>query len=222
MTKMGYELIKRYGKLSIKREPFKKNIRIERAFGCEYSIDKISERIQTTSIPKVPFIESSLKKNKAKKIIEQKHNKAHGLYGLYKYYCYILKIYPKENPNRMLTPALRLELNKMNELSEQTRMLASNKIETYEQLLLYKNNINDNVSKLVGNKHNLWIKYKRIKNDNDKQVIFNEIESITQKLIPLRKEAKLCDGIEKNIEKIKENIREFEEEKGKEKTKNEF
>ena len=41
MMRMGYEIKNRYGKLSIRQEPFKKNIRIERAFGNDYSIERI-------------------------------------------------------------------------------------------------------------------------------------------------------------------------------------
>ena len=43
---MDYELIYRGNKLSIKRSPYKKNIRIERYFGNEYSIDRIKQRIE--------------------------------------------------------------------------------------------------------------------------------------------------------------------------------
>jgi len=44
---MEYELIYRAGKLSIKKVPFKKNIRIERAFGENYTLEKIKVRIKS-------------------------------------------------------------------------------------------------------------------------------------------------------------------------------
>ena len=39
MKKMNYEVIERYGKLSVKHANMKRNIRIERQFGEDYTID---------------------------------------------------------------------------------------------------------------------------------------------------------------------------------------
>ena len=58
VEKMGYEIKERYGKLSIRRSPYKRNIRIERAFGSDYPIDNINSRIENTHLPRIPFIES--------------------------------------------------------------------------------------------------------------------------------------------------------------------
>lgn len=220
MIKMGYELKTRYGKLSIRRNPYKRNIRIERAFGDDYSIDMIVQRIETTTSPRVPFIETYNPNNKKSKFFEeQKKQKAHGLYGLYKYYCYLLKVYPKQYPNTRMTPALRLEVQKMNEISEQTRLLVSNKIKTYEQFLFYKDSLNHDICELIGKKHNLWIKYKRTNDKESKQIIRNEIDSITQRLVPIKKNARLCNSIDKRLEIVKENIKEFEIEREKEEKK---
>lgn len=223
LIKMGYEIKIRYGKLSIRRDPFKKNIRIERAFGDNYTIEAITKRVDLESSPRVPFIESYNPNNKIIKSFEKaKQQKKHGIYGLYKYYCYILKVYPRHYPNKILSPALRVEVTKMNEISQQTKLLVSHKIETYEQLLFYKNELNSDISNLVSKKHNLWIKHKRTKNDSDKEAIRYEIDKITKELTLKRKEVVVCDGIEKRLDVVKENIKEFEEEKGKEKVKDEF
>ena len=56
MLKMGYEINIRYGKISVRKEPYKKNIRIERAFGSDYSIEAIEKRIENTLLPRVPFL----------------------------------------------------------------------------------------------------------------------------------------------------------------------
>ena len=44
MIALEYEVFFRYGKISIRKKGYKKNIRIERAFGSEYTIDRIRER----------------------------------------------------------------------------------------------------------------------------------------------------------------------------------
>ena len=45
LESMGYHYYYRAGKLSVRREPYKRNIRVERAFGEEYSADNITKRI---------------------------------------------------------------------------------------------------------------------------------------------------------------------------------
>lgn len=222
LIKMGYEIKNRYGKLSIRRDPFKKNIRIERAFGNNYSIESLEKRVENETSPRVPFVEAYNPNNRVKSYKKAKNEKAHGIYGLYKYYCYILNVYPKHYPNKILTPALRLEVDRMNEISKQTRLLVSNKIETYEQLLFYKETLNTEVQELSSKREYLWKKFKRAKNIDDKNSIRYEIDEITKKLKPKREEVVLCEKIEKRLDVVKENIKEFEEEKGKERLKDEF
>lgn len=219
MIKMGYEVINRYGKLSIRREPYKKNIRIERSFGNDYSIDEIQKRIENTNAIRVPFIEVYNPNKKIRVYEKARKQKSKGLYGLYKYYCYILKVYPRHYPKKIISPALRVEINKMNEISQQTKLLVSNKIKTYEQLLFYKDNLNNEIEKMVERRNYLWIKIKRISNENDKQIIRNEIDNITERLNFKRKEVKLCEQIEKRSEIVEKNIDEFEIEKRREKEK---
>ena len=215
MIKMGYEIKNRYGKLTIKREPYKKNIRIERAFGDKYSIESIEKRIDEERITRVPFIEAYNPNNYKKTYEQHKANKAHGIYGLYKYYCYILGVYPKENPNKILTPALRVEANKLDEISKQTQLLVNHKIETYQQLSFYNDAINEDVNLLLTNRENLWRKYKRTNDESEKAETRKEIDTITELLEVKRKEVVLCEGIEKRSGVIEDNIKEFEEEKEK-------
>ena len=94
MKAMDYEIFYRYNKISIIRYPYKKNIRIERCFGDDYSIENIKERIKNTHAPRIPFIEVfgnkkyTINKDNYKKI------KYKGIYGLYLHYCYLLKVFP--------------------------------------------------------------------------------------------------------------------------------
>jgi len=215
MIKMGYEIKNRYGKLSINRQPYKKNIRIERAFGSDYSIEAIEKRIELETTTRVPFIEAYNPANQKKTFEEHKKEKAHGIYGLYKYYCYILGVYTKDYPNKILTPAMRVEVKKLDQISKQTQLLVNHKIETYQQLLFYKDTISQDIKELSSKRENLWRKIKRTKDDNEKVLIRQEIDTLTRLLEPKRKEVVLCEGIEKRLGVVKENIKEFEEEKEK-------
>ncbi|UKI28271.1 MAG: hypothetical protein L6V78_04720 [Clostridium sp.] len=56
----------------------------------------------------------------------------------------------------------------MEEISNQTRLLVREKIETNEQFLFYKEQINREIQELISKKHNLWIKHKRVKTEEEK------------------------------------------------------
>lgn len=221
MSKMGYEITNRYGKLSIRRNPFKKNIRIERSFGSDYSISEIEKRIETTNITRVPFVEV-FNPNFYKELKKYRKEKSKGMHGTYKYYCFILKSVSKQNKHKFISPYLREEIKKMDEISKQSMLLSSHEIKTGEQLLFYKDNLNTKISDLEARRHNLWIKYKRCKNEALKCEIKEEIDSIKKELIPIRKEVVLCDGILKRSGVVEKNIEEFENNLGKEKIKDEF
>ncbi len=217
MKKMNYEVINRYGKLSIRREPYKKNIRIERSFGADYSISSIEERIQKEIATRVPFIEAYIPMYKRTRTFEKsKKQKSKGLYGLYKYYCYILKVYPRHYPRKILSPELRVEVQKMDSISLQTKLLVSNQIKTYEELLFYKNNLISDVDSLVARRNYLWNKVRASKTELEKNNIRIEIDKITKEVNKKREEVVLCEGIEKRSGFIEKNVIEFEKENDKE------
>ena len=58
MKKLDYEIIFRANKISIRKEPYKRNIRIERRYGENYSIENIKRRIIEEQAVRVPFIEN--------------------------------------------------------------------------------------------------------------------------------------------------------------------
>ena len=57
MKKLDYEIIYRANKISIRHKNYNRNIRIERRFGEEYTIDNIRKRILEEKSIRVPFIE---------------------------------------------------------------------------------------------------------------------------------------------------------------------
>ena len=126
---MNYEVINRYDKLSIRRYPYKRNIRIERAFGAEYSIERIIERIDEETRVRVPFPEAKEIYNSW--IKNENNKKTKGIKALYHYYCYLLGIYPTKYPNKHLPAELRVDIIKLDEFIKQFRVLEKHKITTY-------------------------------------------------------------------------------------------
>lgn len=220
MRAMDYELTYRgQNILSVRRDPYKKNIRVERNFGKDYSIQRIKERIEIEQEKRIPFIEEyGVKKKKYTPKIKQKHK---GLYGLFLHYCYLLKVFPEKYPRRKLSPAIRADIKEMDSISKQTELLVSNKLETYEQFFSFKTQKEKELDSLLDQRSKLWYKHKKSKNPSEKQMIRNQIDELSISIKELRKEVVLCDGIEERSSKIEQNVKDFEEEQRKEEIKNE-
>lgn len=222
MKAMDYELIYRANKLSIKREPYKKNIRIERYFGSEYSIDRIKERIDEEHINRIPFIEEYGVKSKHNANY-YKRRKPKGIYALYIHYCYLLKVFPKKFPYQRLSTTIRADVKKMEEMSNETRLLVSNNLKTNEQFFLFKEQKEKCLDSLMDKRSNLWYKHKKSKSKEEKENIKAQIELLNKEINPLRKEVEQCKNILERSKKIEENLIELsnETEKGKEVEKDE-
>ena len=116
---MGYNYSYRAGKLSIRRETYKRNIRVERAFGEEYSMEKIRNRIYRNPIRKnIPWVKSLNGKYFLKKGSVRNWTKPKGIRALYYRYCYLLKVYPKRKEQYKLSLYMRAIVRKMEDYSQ--------------------------------------------------------------------------------------------------------
>ena len=206
LKQMDYELTYRAGKLSVCRPPYKRNIRIERAFGEEYSIESIKHRISITERPRVPFLKADRKVYRNYNYSSNiKYKKPVGkLARLYLYYAYLLKRYPKVQHTKKVSALLREDVKKLDEYSKKIRFVCSKGIDTLEELLLYKNNIQVEIETLESEKFYALRKQKRSNNQN------TQIDEITDKIRLLKKEMVMCSKIEEETPKIEENIEKLE------------
>ena len=88
-----------------------------------------------------------------KSIFEEytKTNKHHkGIYGLYLYYCYLLRVFPKKHPKQYLPYSIRKEVYKLEQTSQQVRFMYEKNIVTKEDLDDFAKNNSDELSKLKG------------------------------------------------------------------------
>ena len=134
------------------------------------------------------------------------------IYGLYLYYCYLLKVFPKEYSKQNLSASIRADIKKLDQISEETRYMVNNKIETLEELLSFKEQNSIELQELVSNRANLWRKYKRAKTEDDKVKIYNEIEGLQPQIKELYNNRRYCDGIYKRSIDIRNNIENFDKE----------
>lgn len=220
---MGYEVYFRANKISIRRYPYKRNIRIERAFGEEYSIENIKNKICS----RYPSREEVIKpKTYDKRLFYKgsvkKLRKPKGIIALYYYYCYLLKVYPRKNLNYKLTPEMRAEVKKMDKYSEQIRFICKYRLETINDIDNLKEQKKEELQKTLNTRNRLYYKRQKLDNESEKDAITKDIISVTSIIEKVRKEIKLCDEVGDNARKMKEQIKEMKErEKGKVKKKEE-
>ncbi len=224
LTKMGYELNHEHNKMSIRKPPYKRYTRVERTFGEEYSRESILFRIKHTQAFKVPFPEyhtlTGRFKRKGKISIRNKP-KAKGLRALYYYYCYLLKVFPNQKYPPKYSKAMKEEIKKMDDYSNSARFLAKYNLNILAEIKEYKASAINKIVKLKGLRENLWRRHKRIKTFEEDQLICSEIQKLATKIDELSKDIKLCDFIEDNTLKMKDNIKEIsKEENNKVKVKN--
>ena len=209
---LDYIVTDRNCTLSIRREPYKRNTRIERQFGKKYSKENIYKRILETQ-PEFPyspepyllFSRSYERYNNEK----QKHLQFKGTisYLIYQYEKLLginTEIFSKSNITKM-TPELIQAIKKMDEFSKQVRFLSKNNINTEEELLNYEKLAYDRINPLKSERENLWKKHKRTKNDDERKNIENKIIEISKKITPLTEEIKHCNNIKLRLEKIKKS-----------------
>lgn len=221
---MGYEVYFRANKISIRRYPYKRNIRIERAFGEEYSIENIKNKICS----RYPTREEVIKpKTYDKRLFYKgstnKLRKTKGIIALYYYYCYLLKVYPKKNLNYKLTPEMRAEVKKMDKYSEQIRFICKYKLETINDIDNLKEQKQEELQKNLNTRNRLYYKRQKLDNECEKDAVSKDIISVTSAIEKARKEIRLCDEVGDNARKMKDQIKDMnekEQEKVKEKEKN--
>ena len=209
---MGYEVYFRANKISIRRYPYKRNIRIERAFGEEYSIENIKNKIYS----RYPSREEVIKpKTYDKRLFYKgsikKLRKPKGIIALYYYYCYLLKVYPKKNLNYKLTPEMRAAVKKMDKYSEQIRFICKYKLKTINDIDNLKEQKQEELQKTLNTRNRLYYKRQKLNNESEKDVVTKEIISVTSAIEKVRKEIRLCDEIGDNARKMKEQIKEMKE-----------
>lgn len=212
LKEMGYEVYFRANKISVRRYPHKRNIRIERAFGEEYSIENIKNKICS----RYPSREEVIKpKTYDKRLLYKgsvkKLKKPKGIIALYYYYCYLLKVYPKKNLNYKLTPKMRAEVKKMDKYSEQIRFICKYELETINDVENLKEQKKEELQKILNTRNRLYYKRQKVDNESEKDVVTKEIISVTSVLQKVRKEIKLCDEIVDNTDRMKKQIKQREE-----------
>ena len=177
--------------------------------GEEYTNDRIMERISENSYA-VKFQSFSEPQPQVKvwvKVSLKNAKKIGGLRGLYLHYCYKLGILPKGRKQNYarLHYLLKDDLMKMKAITQETRLLCRNHIDTAEQLCSYKGSLETEMSALLQKRKELYSKSRRISGE-EKEAVKVELSDISGRLKIIRKEVRLCEGIAARSDTLKEKL----------------
>ena len=218
LRKRGYEV--KIGKDISVRPPNKERfVRIARNFGEDYTIDGIRKRIlsQSRAARTLPEPYRKVHHFNVKGNIH-KTKKVKGFRALYFHYCYLLGIFPRDRPQnkKRLHFLLREDIAKMDEISEEARLLTRHHIDTDEQLFLYKAGVEKKIEVLTAKRDELFHKRRTLEIKSDKSAraeMKDKIDSLTSEIKELRREVRLCKDIAVRSGVIKEKIKTIREEK---------
>ncbi len=143
-----------------------RGLKLCRNFGEDYSIESIRKRILANTRPQRVILPPE-KPPKRVRFAGQLHRtkRITGLRALYFSYLYKMGVLPKErkkNPNSVYF-LFREDIRFIQNISRETRLLVTHKIDTAEQLTAYKENVAAEMSGLVETRKHLRYKAQSIK-----------------------------------------------------------
>ena len=189
----------------------KKGVRMDR-LGEEYTFDGITQRILRNMRKRIPFPEAENRRLGRYRYRGnfKKHKKATGLRALYFYYCYRLKIIVKHPAStKKVLGVLREDIIQLDKRIAETRFLGKYKIETADDLAGRKQYADTQIEVLTDQRKDLRNALKRITRKGDAAEIEatkEKISALTDELIKLRKEVKLCESIAERSGLVKEGL----------------
>lgn len=138
------------------------------------------------------------------------------LRNLYLFFCYQLGIYPKNKGQVSMSPMIKEEVRRMEEISQQTIFLCKHQIDTYEQLKEKQKEIQTEMDELISQRKKLTNKMRRAAPE-EKETLRQQKKGLTDQISVLWKDLKLALGVEKRsldmVERIKATDRAMNKEK---------
>lgn len=195
----GYENIKDTGKyFSFKSPYYARNIRLDRIYGDEYSVEMIKYKIYYITKDQIPVANLKNKYYK-KRFTGKKLNKflinTSSFYRLYVHYLYAFKILPSKVDKQELTPEYYKQKRKNTMIFEKLNFLARNNFGKIADVKEYKVNIEKTLPNFKDQREILWKKYNKSINENNKSSILKEIKQLSEKIDILQARKNACNRI---------------------------
>ena len=149
LSNMNYEVYERSGKLGVKSLEYNRSVRLERRFKEDYSIENIKKRILGAYLPEnKTYYRNYFKKDELIDKLFKLNCK--GLAMRYIKYLKMLNNYPSYIKENKISFEMQKEVYEMENISKQTILLATNNVQTKDDLIslygIYKNKLNKDSS----------------------------------------------------------------------------
>jgi len=220
LKKQGYRV--KFGKdITICPEGKDRGLKLKRNFGEDYTIEAIRRRILAQTRPERRIIPPGPARGRVQfRGSIHKARKLTGLRALYFYYLYRMGVLPKKrtpNPKRVYF-LFREDIRFIQNISRETRLLVKHGIDTSEQLTAHKESVTVGLAALYGQRKRLHKQARSIRDEDKLAAVKSEIAALSGQIGELRREVRLCEGIEKRSAEMRGKIRRAaEEEKSRDK-----
>lgn len=215
LRKQGYEVKTGVKYMAVRPAGKERFVRLK-TLGDNYTEEAIKQRILQNRAPKRP---QALPEPKKKRYTIRggaslkKVKKLTGFQALYFHYLYKMGILPKHRASNKRTHfLLREDIRHMEEITAQTKLLCTHRIENKEQLLTFRNSLEQEMAGLYDTRKSLYSRIRRCKDDEQMTVYKEQIAGLSKKLSLLRKEVKLCAGILSRSEEMKQKLLQVQQE----------
>ena len=225
LEEMGYELKftarsdKELQRPSLRPKGSERFFRFDR-LGEDYSLDEISYRILENIRRKDPFPEETQRAVRSYRRDHPPRTKSSGIAKLYYYYCYELHIIVRfPSSVQRVSHFMREDIRKLDLLDAQTRFLAENNIETYEDLSKYCDQAEKEIGALKLDREQLRNELKRVIRKGDETEILavkERISTVSRKMQKLRDNIEICGDVEKRAAQLQaeyDSLRKNQQEK---------
>ncbi len=136
--------------------------------------------------------------------------KTSSFYRLYIHYLYAFGKLPAKNEYKELSPDYYKQKRKNNMIFEELNFLARHSFNSVSDVTKYKENLENKLPELKGQREILWKKHKSA-DINKKDGILKEINTLTEKIDKIQAHKKACDRIIARYKNIKkEQIKQIE------------
>ena len=194
LNDLDYEITIRNDELSIRREPYKRNTRILKQFGSDYSLENIKKRILEEQplfkhLPQAYLtVNTRLNyyNNSKNKLLSNKSNFSFLFLSSEKRFMVGVENALKTNITKY-TPDLIREIKQMHEYSKQADFLTKYNIKTEIELNTFEKSIYEKMNPLKSERENLWKKHKRAKTENENPKLKIRLQKFLKKCFLLLK-----------------------------------
>jgi len=129
-----------------------------------------------------------------------------GIRGIYYHYCYLLGIFPKNNPHKPVHPALREDIRHLDRLSAQAKLIWKYKIDTLVQLEAFVDKTQLQIDELVLLRKRIGTILRRKNKPDNFEKLTADRNVLSKQISVLLKQIKTACEVKERSVKIQNNI----------------